>query len=223
VDLELARRQHRLVVAALRDCGLAVFELPPDPERPDAVFVADPLLLVGTRAFLAAAAAPSRAGEAEALLEALRGRFEPVLLEPPATLDGGDVLIAGDTLYVGRSSRTNQAACDQLALQAGRRVIGVPVPEGMLHLLTGCSYLGDDRVLTVEALADAFSDFETIVLPKQEEAAANVLAHGRRVLVAAGYPRTVALLERAGFEVRAVSITEFEKRDGGISCLALLY
>lgn len=223
VDLALAREQHALYVAALRACGLATIEPPPDHEHPDAVFVQDPVLVVDDRAIVTRSATESRQHEADALVAVLERDLPIIKLRPPATLDGGDVLFADNRLYVGLSTRSNRAACEQLAEITGRPVDGVPVPEPLLHLLTGCTYLGENRLLVVGSLAPALGDFETIVVPPDEEPAANVLIAGHHAVVPAGYPKVAALVERCGYLVHHVSISEYEKRDGGVTCLSLLF
>jgi dimethylargininase len=223
VALSLAREQHTAYVAVLRDCGLDVITLPPDEEHPDAVFVQDPVIVIGSQAIVARPAMPSRQGESEALLAILRQRKSIAELEPPATLDGGDVLVADARVFVGLSTRTNLAACEQLSRLAGSPVEGIPLPDGLLHLLSGCTYLGANRMLVVESLVAAFPGFECFVVPEQEAYAANVLVVGTHAIVPGGHPHTAALVEGWGFTVHTVPLSEFEKRDGGVTCLSLLF
>lgn len=223
VDLALAREQHAAYTDALRACGLDVIVLPPDPDRPDAVFVQDPVIIANRCAIVARPAAESRRGEADALVEVLKPYMSIVELCAPATLDGGDVLIAGERLYVGLSSRSNRAACHQLAQISGWPAESVPVPDNLLHLLSGCTCLGDDRLLVTASLADAFPQFERVIVPDEETQAANVLIAGGHAIVPAGYPRTTALVRQCGFEVHLVEMSEFEKRDGGVTCSSLLF
>ncbi len=223
----LALRQHRGYVATLRHVGLEVTELPPDEEHPDAVFVQDRACVLDGRAIAGPSAAPSRRGEAGPILEILRRSYPVVELASPATLDWGDVLITEDSLFVGLSERSNEAAVEQLKglLGATRRIEGVPLPRGLLHLLSGCSYLGGGRLLAVEALA-AFAranGFEIVPVAEAEPSAANVLVHAEWAVVPAGYPVTASRLGSAGFRVQRISIGEFEKRDGGVTCLSVLY
>lgn len=226
-DLELARRQHRGYVATLRHVGLEVTELPPDDEHPDAVFVQDRVCVVDTRAIVGPSAVASRSGEEEAIIEVI-GRLYPVVeLPAPACLDWGDVLMTEDALFVGLSKRSNEAAVERLReiLGSERRVEGVSLPPGLLHLLSGCAYLGDRRLLAVKAL-EPFArsgGFEVVPVAEAESSAANVLIHGKRTVVPAGYPETTARIEKAGFQVQRISVSEFEKRDGGVTCLSVLY
>lgn len=223
VALALARRQHAAYVDALRACGLDVIQLPPDDARPDAVFTQDPVLVIDGQAIVCPPAAESRRGEADALLDILRRELPVVELRAPATLDGGDVLIAEQHLYLGLSTRSNQAACEQLAALTGRPAAGIPLPDRLLHLLTGSTYLGENRLLVVPALAGAFPQFECLIVPEDEAPAANAVILGRHAVIPASYPKTAAMIERCGFQIHPVPISEYEKRDGGVTCLSLLF
>jgi dimethylargininase len=227
VDLDLARRQHKGYVATLRHVGLAVTELPADDDHPDAVFVQDRVCIVDGQAIVGRSAVPSREGEAGPLLKVLGSLYPVIELPPPAFLDWGDVLITDDALYVGLSERSNQAAVDALCrlLATERRVEGVPMPPGLLHLLSGCAPLGGTKLLALDSLADfgRSRGFEVVPVAPGEPLAANVLAVGQQVVVPAGYPETAARIESAGFQVQRISVGEFEKRDGGVTCLSVLY
>jgi len=226
VDLDLARQQHAAYAAALRRTGLAVTELPPDPAYPDACFVQDPAFVLDDILVVARPGAQSRRREARALAAALAPLELPKYsIVPPATLEGGDVLATEDRLFVGLSARTNVEAVEQLRLVFARPVVAVPVPERYLHLLTGCTYLGNGRLLATAdcAALPELSGFERLVVPASEAPAANVLALGAEVILPDGYPLTAGLLARAGFNLHPVPIGEFEKRDGGVTCLSLLH
>ena len=202
-------------------------ELPPDDERADAVFVQDRVAVVDGRAIVGRSAVETRRGEEAAIVEVL-GRFFPVVeLAAPACLDWGDVLIAEDRLFVGMSERSNPSAVAQLqSILAPRwRIAGVPLPGDLLHLLSGCSYLGNGSLLAVGSLAGFAKEhgFTVVPVPSDEEAGTNVLALESEVIVPAGYPRTAGEIARTGRRVCAVSMSEFEKRDGGVTCLSILY
>lgn len=226
VDLDLARRQHEGYVATLRLAGLDVSELPADDEHPDAVFVQDRVCVLDGRAIVGPSAVESRRGEAEPLIEILSRSYPIIELSPPACLDWGDVLITEDSLFVGLSERSNQAAVSRLQelLSPRRRVEGVPLPSDLLHLLSGCAYLGDRRLLAVRSLGEFVrsNGFAAVWVAEGEPLAANVLALGADVIVPAGYPETAARIEQAGFRLRRISVGEFEKRDGGVTCLSVL-
>jgi dimethylargininase len=227
VSLELARQQHAGYVRALRQAGVDVLELPPDDVHPDAVFVQDRACVLGRRAIFGRSAVSSREGEEAPILEVLGRHFPVAKLEPPAFLDWGDVLIAEDRLLVGLSERSNEEAVSQLKSILAPRwsVAGAPLPGDLLHLLSGCSYLGDGSLLAVESFARFAREngWNVVPVPPEEEAGANVLRLPGVVVMAAGYPKTAEALRRAGHRVHAVPMTEFEKRDGGVTCLSVLY
>ncbi len=227
VSLEAARSQHARYVAALREMGLDVTELPADGGHPDAVFVQDRVCVLDGTAILGPSAVASRRGEEEPLVEVLERSCPVVPLRPPAFLDWGDVLVTDRALFVGLSERSNAPAVDQLRalLAPSRTVEGIAVPTDLLHLLSGCAPLEEGLVLTIDSLEPIWRErgFRTVRVFPGEEPCGNVLAIGRSVLAPAGYPRTCAEIERAGFRVRSVAIGEFEKRDGGVTCLSVLY
>jgi dimethylargininase len=227
VDLAEARAQHVRYTETLRRVGLEVEPLPADDEHPDAVFVQDRAAVIDGRAILGPSAVAERRGEEEPIVAVLQKSFPIVRLRAPATLDWGDVLVTEDALFVGLSERSNEAAVRQLRelLAPGRMVEAVDVPPDLLHLLSGCSYLGDGQLLAVESLA-AFGQargFSIVRVAPSEPLGGNVLSLGREVLAPEGCPETAARLEAAGRRVHPVSVGEFEKRDAGVTCLSLLY
>jgi dimethylargininase len=223
----LARRQHADYVATLRKLGLDVIELAADEEYPDAVFVQDRASVLDGRAIVGRSAVASRCGEEAPIVEVLGRSFPVDSLSDPACLDWGDVLVTDSALFVGLSERSNPAAVDQLGelLAPGRKVEGVPLPSDLLHLLSGCAYLGENVLLAVGSLEDFARSrgFRAVAVSADEPLAANVLALGGDVIVPAGYPETAARLEQIGRRVHAVPVSEFEKRDGGVTCLSVLF
>jgi dimethylargininase len=178
-------------------------------------------------AVIARSGAESRRGEAESIAREL-ARYRPLnFIQPPATLDGGDVLRAGHTLYVGLSARTNAAGIQQLAAAAephGYRVRPVEV-NGCLHLKSAANWLGDDTVLVHRPWVDAgaFGGLRLIDTPAGEEQAANVLLNGDTVLVAAGFPRTAAAIAALGRSVRLIDNSELRKAEGALTCCSLIF
>jgi dimethylargininase len=227
VNLARAIDQHRAYVEALTRCGVRVTVLSPLDAHPDAVFVQDPVVILHHRAFVADAVEPTRRGEAATLMAALPPDIDIVRLEPPAALEGGDVLEADGRVVVGLSDRTNLSALVQVSdvLAPDVPVHGVPVPAPVLHLLSGCSYLGNGRLLVASPLVSLAETLglDPVVLPADEAQAANVLVLGRTVVMPAGFRRTAAILEGCDLDVVEVEVGEFAKRDGGVTCLSLFY
>lgn len=225
IDIALALAQHRDVAEGLSWLGFDVEVLPADEAHPDSIFVEDPAVVVEGRALLARSAHPVRAGEAAAIERALRALGLGVRpMAAPATLDGGDVLDTGDRLLVSRSGRTNAAGIEALAAAfPERRVVEVPLPPGTLHLKCACSALDPGTlVAAVGALpAAAVEGLRVLEIPRAEGYAANAVGVAGRALIAAGFPGTAEVVRSAGYEVRAVGLSEIRKGDGSLTCLSL--
>jgi dimethylargininase len=226
IDIALARRQHAAYCDCLGALGLAVTMLPAEPDFPDAVFVEDPAIVLDEIAVMTRMGAESRRSESESLARELAKHRPLRWMTAPATLDGGDVMRAGRTLYVGVSSRTNAEGIRQLAAEAeplGYRVQPVTV-HGCLHLKSAASWLGDDTVLLHRAWVDetAFGGVRVIDAPAGEEAGVNVLLVGNAVLVAEGFPRTSECVAAVGRDVRVVENSEIRKAEGALTCCSLI-
>ncbi|GAA3948983.1 N(G),N(G)-dimethylarginine dimethylaminohydrolase [Actinomadura viridis] len=222
VDAGLARAQHEAYVAALRDAGWRVRAVDPADDCPDAVFVEDALVVAGDTAVLGRSGASARRGETAGAERAARDLGLRVSrIEPPGTLDGGDVLQVGDTVYVGRGSRTDEDGICQLAgLLGGRRVVPVAT-DGALHLKSAMTALPDGSLIGLPGHLD------TSVLPclrvVPEPSGAHVVVLGPdHVLMAASAPRTAELLAADGWRVTRVDIGEFEALEGCVTCLSVL-
>jgi len=224
VDLALARRQHEAYVAALAGTGWTTREVPPADDCPDSVFVEDTVVVCGSTAVLTRPGAPERRAELAGTEQAVRlGGLDVARIEPPGTLDGGDVLQVGDTVYVGRGGRTNAEGIRQLRghlAGLGRTV--VPVPLGpVLHLKSAVTALPDGTFLAWPGLVEPalFAHLR----PVPEESGCHVVPLGdERVLIAASAPRTASMLADLGFTPIVVDISEFERREGCVTCLSVL-
>ncbi|WUH96679.1 arginine deiminase family protein [Spirillospora sp. NBC_00431] len=222
VDVALAARQHEAYVAALRSAGRWVGTVAAADDQPDAVFVEDALVVCGDTAIVCRSGDERRRDEALSAERAARRlglRVERI--ERPGTLEGGDVLRVGDTIYVGRGARTNEEGICQLArLVGGRKVVPVAI-DGCLHLKSAITALPDGGLIGLPDRVD------TSVLPclrvVREPAGANVVVLGPdHVLLAASAPRTAAWLAADGLRVTSVDISEFEALDGSVTCLSVL-
>ena len=207
------------------EAGVNVELLPPDERYPDSCFMQDPALVIDGKAIIARPGAPSRRGEELLVAPLLGPHFPTIHIEAPGTLEGGDVLVLPDRVYVGDSDRTNQAGIEQLrAALFPLPVQAMPV-QGLLHLLSGVTYLGRNTLLAVEVLAGRpeFEGMQVLRVPAGEEYACNVLGLGETVIAPAGYERTADMLAHRGFRVLPVPVSEFAKADGGVTCLSLIY
>jgi len=225
IDYATAVLQHRRYVECLTELGVFVITLPALPDLPDAVFVEDPAVLVDEAAILTRMGASSRRAESQSLAEALE-RFRPLRwIEPPATLEGGDVLRAGRTLFVGLSHRTNPAGIGQLAAHLtllGYRVKPVPLRH-CLHLKTGACYLGNRTVLANREWVDVAALEGCRVVEVAEPFAANVLVIDDTVIMPDCFPATREIVEGLGWKVRALDVSELLKAEAGVTCMSLVF
>ncbi|MBZ5724332.1 MAG: dimethylargininase [Acidobacteriia bacterium] len=227
IDIAKAAEQHQRYEDCLRALGASVVSLAAEPELPDAVFVEDPAVVVDELAVMARMGAASRRREAESLAQAL-ATFRPLdWLREPATLEGGDVLRIGATLFVGLSARTNREGIRQLTAALaplGYTVVPVEV-RGCLHLKTACCYAGGETILANRAWFDTapFGNFRIVDVAPEEPRAANVLAIGNTVVIAACFPATARALERLGRDVRTLDVSELMKAEAGLTCSSLLF
>jgi dimethylargininase len=226
IDVVKAAVQHQAYEACLRDLGVTVVSLPPVPDLPDSMFVEDPTVVVAEVAVMTRMGAPSRREEAAHLAPVL-ARYRPLRwIQEPATLEGGDVLQVGRTLYVGLSARTNREGIEQLAEHLrpfGYCVEAVSV-RGCLHLKSACTCLDGETLLANRSWFDpeTFRGIRVVDVPSEEPRAANVLAIGGSVLAPTAFPRTVALIERLGWRVRLLDISELMKAEAGLTCSSIL-
>jgi dimethylargininase len=199
--------------------------LPAAPNMPDGVFVEDPAIVLDEIAVITRMGALSRRGEQDSLARALAKYRELRHIVEPGTLEGGDVMRVGKTLYVGYSRRTNVAGIQQLATMLhplGYFVVPVEV-RGCLHLKSACCYLGEDTVLANQTWMDPDALCGLKLLDVPEPRGANVLRIGDTVLMPATFPRTCELLERSGFRVRRIDNSELLKAEAGVTCTSLIF
>jgi dimethylargininase len=224
IDIALAGRQHDAYRNALADVGWTIAEVPPADDHPDSVFVEDTVVVCAGRAVLTRPGAEARVGEIAGTDAAVRELgLDIARIEPPGTLDGGDVLQVGRTVYVGVGGRTNRAGVAQLRdhlARVGRDVVAVPLGE-VLHLKSAVTALPDGTLLALPELIDT-SAMPT-VHPVTEETGCHVVPlGGDEVLIAASAPRTAEWLAARGYRPVVVDISEFEKLEGCVTCLCVL-
>jgi dimethylargininase len=230
-DFDRALKQHRSYCNALGSCGLELIELPPDDNHPDSTFVEDTALLTFRGAVLTRLGADSRRGEVESIAPVVHEYFRNVYsIEAPGTLDAGDVCEAGEHFFIGISRRTNEHGARQLAgflesLGYTSSLIDIRGLSNILHLKSGMAYLSERRLVVIEALRNAkeFSGYDLICLNSNEEYAANCLTLNGKILIASGFPTIRHDLEQLGYPIMSLDMSEFQKMDGGLSCLSLRF
>ena len=230
-DHEVALRQHEAYCAALESCGLRLIRLPADERYPDSTFVEDPAIVTGRGALITRPGAESRLGETAAIEHELCNHFAEVsAIVAPGTVDGGDICEAGEHFFIGISHRTNEAGAAQLGRMLtsfgySHSLIDIRGLSNILHLKSGMTCLGDNRLVVIEALSKTkeFSGYELVHVNSAEEYAANCLSINGCVLIAAGFPSFKEQLEDLGYSTIVLEMSEFQKMDGGLSCLSLRF
>lgn len=227
IDLETARRQHAAYEEALERAGCRLTRLPAEPALPDSVFVEDTALVLDEVAVILRPGAPSRRPETDGIAGVLARHRRLLRIEPPGTIDGGDVLVIGRTVYVGRSGRSSEEGRAQLARRIapfGYRVTGVAL-DGCLHLKSAVTCVAPGLILVNPRWVDptAFGPMGRIEVDPAEPFAANALRIGEAVIHPAAFPRTASRLESRRLAVRRVDLSELAKAEGGITCSSLVF
>ena len=230
-QLDLVLQQHQLYCQALSECGLAVTRLDADLRYPDSTFVEDTAILTARGAILTRPGACSREGEVEAIRPAILNFFPSAhTIEAPGTVDGGDICEAENPFFIGLSHRTNEEGARQLAahlagLGCTSSTIDVRPMTTILHLKSGIAYIGDNTLVAMEEMAGnaQFDGFDLVRVSEAESYAANCVRVNNCVLVAEGFPGLTGELRARGFDPVILDMSEFQKMDGGLSCLSLRF
>jgi dimethylargininase len=226
IDVGRARAQHREYERALTAAGCRVQHLDADASMPDSVFVEDMAIVFDEVGILTRPGAESRRREMPAIVAALEA-YRPLReIQPPGTVDGGDVLVAGRHVFVGRSTRTNAAAAAQMRSilePLGYTLVETEVRE-CLHLKSAVTALDDHRLLVNAAWIDraAFEGFTLAEVAPEEPSAANVLRLADRVIAARAFPRTAERVAALGLRVELVDADELAKAEGAVTCCSLI-
>jgi dimethylargininase len=223
IDYQRAAEQHERYRDLLRELGCEVITIPADANHPDCVFIEDTAIVLDDVAVITRPGAESRRGEVEPVARELARHRPLVRVEAPATIDGGDVLVLGQRIFVGLSSRTNEPALAQLARLTGREVIGVNV-SGALHLKTAITRVSDDTLLVNPEWVDTapFTGWSFLEIDPAEPFAGNAVYLRDKVIYPAAFPRTLTRLTAHGLDVRTIDADELAKAEGGVTCCSLL-
>ena len=226
-DITLALKQHEIYCQALEKCGLRVERLEAALSFPDSVFVEDTAIITGKFAVIARPGDPRRQGEEKIIEESIRKYRSLVYIKEPGTVDGGDICQAGDHFFIGISERTNHEGAKQLESilsEYGYSSSFIEVNH-TLHLKSGFNYIGDNYLLVHEQFSDneAIKNLKKIIVPEKEAYAANIIRINDYLLVAEGFPETQSKLKQLNIPLIVLEMSEFQKMDGGLSCLSLRF
>jgi dimethylargininase len=224
IDFARAQSQHKAYCLALEELGLDLIRLAPDDTKPDSCFVEDTAIIRGSNAFITRMAINSRRGEEASVREELENHLNVSRCQFPATIEGGDAIHLPDELIIGETQRTTAGGIGQ----AGE-CLQIPVKTirdtAIVHLKSHVTYLGRGVVICTGRHVNhpELTQFEKLVVDKKEVYAANTLAIEDVVLTAKGYPVSAQLIRDAGFNVITLDMSEFEKCEGALTCLSLLF
>jgi dimethylargininase len=227
-DYRKALNQHIAYIRALRKCGLQVKILPPSEEYPDSTFIEDTALLTPDCAIITYPGVLSRRGEIHAVKPVLQEYYSNIeeILEP-GTVEAGDVMMVGTHFYIGLSERTNKNGADQVIRILNKygmsgSVVGL---KHVLHLKTGIAYLENNNFAACGEFVHHpdFQDNNILEIDEDESYAANCVWINGRVLIPEGFPKAMRTLNEAGYETLLVDVSEFQKLEGGLSCLSLRF
>lgn len=225
INLSLARKQHKEYIKSLKWLGLKVDVLPADEKLPDCVFVEDCAVVHNGKALITNIGSDYRKRETEAVKAYFEKSHDIIEMKPPAILEGGDVLVTEDNVYVGMSKVTNRKSIIYLKQLCDRKkIINIPVKK-TLHLKTACSYIGNNTLLVCSELIPQtyFKKLRLILIPKEESYASNSIAINNKILVPMQAKKTIVMLQKEDFEVKPINISEFMKGEGSLTCLSIIY
>lgn len=226
IDLDIAREQHRGYVNTLKKLGCDVLELPAEADLPDSIFVEDTAFILPEAAVITRPGADSRKPETESITQALSPHTKLLFLHPPATLDGGDVLVVGKKIFIGLSTRSNEDAINQLnnlLSDHGYTISGVQLHD-CLHLKSAVTRVDKNTLLINKNWVDTepFANYELIEVDPSEPHAANCLPIGDSIIFPTAFPKTRAKLEAHGYKIVSVEVDELAKAEGAVTCCSLI-
>lgn len=220
--------QHKEYIKALESCGLEVVVLQKDERYPDSTFVEDAALLTASCAIITSPGAQSRRGETTAIKEVLKRYYSNIEeVRSPGAVEAGDIMMVGSHFFIGLSGRTNENGANQVIqiLQKYGMTGSVVKLEKVLHLKTGVVYLERNTLVASGEFVtkEEFKGFNIVEIDEDESYAANCIWVNDRVLIAKGFPKARRIIEGAGYLIQEVDVSEFQKLDGGLSCLSLRF
>jgi dimethylargininase len=224
LNLSLALEQHRIYCNTLIELGLDLIELPADEAHPDSCFVEDTAIVHGERAVITRMARESRRGEDVAVEDVLRDYKHLSRIQFPATIEGGDVIHLDSSLISGITERTNHEGISQAAKWLEAEILAIEDPS-IVHLKSHMTALDNDTFVVTSRYEDhpVLRKYTRIVLPEHEAYAVNTLTIGGITLMSMGHPESARFVQDAGFDVIKLNMTEFEKCEGAITCLSILF
>ena len=224
VSLERAKQQHINYCDALSSLGLELIKLPPKKEYSDSCFVEDTAVVFGNRAFITRMGVQSRRGEDKEVEEVLKEYFTTKRATEPATIEGGDVLHLPDRLICGITQRTNELGTKQMEDWLHVKVDTIINPN-IVHLKSYMKFLGKNTLI----LDDGYNNhpllqgFDLLIIPMKESYSVNCLSINNTVIMSNNFKYVQDVVTEAGFEVISLEMSEFEKCQGALTCLSIIF
>lgn len=224
LDIDLAKKQHSMYCRTLEELGLELIQLSSDENHPDSCFVEDTAIVFGNKAVITRMAKQSRRGEVDTISEVLAEHKSLKKIKKPGTIEGGDVIHLDDFLISGVSERTNNEGIRQSSDWLGARIDTVQDPD-IVHLKSYTTYLGKNIMIMTNRFQNhpIFRNFVQVLVPSDETYAANTLAIDDVVLMSSRHPKTSEIVREVGFEVIQLNMSEFEKCEGALTCLSIIF
>jgi len=226
-NYEILVNQHQEYISTLKSIGIDVTLLEALPDHPDAYFVEDTAVVAAEVAVITNPGAEARKGEEKTIAPVLSQYRKTERIQPPGTVDGGDVLQVDKHFFIGVSERTNPEGAGQLSRifgEYGYTCTIVTVGEG-LHFKSSVNYIGKNTLLITEDFSGNahFEGYDTLIVNNAESYAANTLFVNDHLLVPRGYPDTRKKLETLGFNIIELDTSEVRKMDGGLTCMSIRF
>lgn len=227
-DYSKALLQHEDYIKALQECGLEVTVLDADENFPDSTFVEDVALCTPKCAIITNPGAATRKQEIHSMIPVIKQHYKHIeYIQGPGTIEAGDIMMVGDHYYIGLSMRTNQQGANQMIAYLNQYGLqgSMVTMKDFLHLKTGVNYLENQNLLASGEFVDKpeFVRFNISEIAADEAYATNSVWINDTVLTPKGFPKTKLIIEKLGYKIREVNVSEFQKLDGGLSCLSLRF
>jgi N-dimethylarginine dimethylaminohydrolase len=231
IDTPLALQQHDIFVKVLKEQNVEVTGLPAHPRLPEQVFTRDIAFAIHDQLFLASMNEEVRQEETAILKAWLRDRALSYQEGIPGSIEGGDVVIDGSTIWVGRSNRTSHQAVKELQTRLpSYQIEPLALKREILHLDCVFNIISEDIALiyppafTAEGLSKLRAKFDLISVTKEEQfqMGPNVLSIGDgKVVSLPQNERLNEVIQSRGFHVIPVEFSEIIKSGGSFRCCTL--
>ncbi|MBD7963699.1 dimethylarginine dimethylaminohydrolase family protein [Fictibacillus norfolkensis] len=231
INMKRAMKQHQHFVDTMKANGVDVYKLPAMEKFPEQVFTRDIGFTIGETVFVSRMGSNIRDGEEKVLRNWLLEHQINLSLIEGDRIEGGDVIVHGDTVYIGVSGRTSEETIQELQSQLPHmNVVAVPFDPIYLHLDCVFNILSEkDALIYKHAFAEKdyqflASKFNVIEVEKEEQftMGTNVLSIGNKKVLSLPVNKNVnAALRERGYDVLEVDISEIIKSGGSFRCCSM--